>query len=360
MEADDALHQAKDGLQTALDHMQELQRLIGEAAESPQRDGVDAGSVLRVVDRLVGHVASSVSEVKRAIATKPKPPPPPATKNLPAKEPKKLTEPAAKRKSSRNRRLVSTRTTPTKKRTREEPVKAAVQAARPAREPKRVAPDRPARKKADYSLYALFQAPNGAVVLYDPATVKGRGVESRVVTVPVARKNNISVKRSELESVDFERLSPDVQHSVTDRLCAEVLAAASHNLDHILSSGGNLELMKLFAADDERVVADVSSALYGKGALLQMVARNAALLAAHRVQQRHRGAAAQMRGALAEVVEHFHVDWNVELLVRYGVVGELFHRCRTLMLCDLTSTFLKHKAVFGRMHQSFGSDWMVC
>jgi hypothetical protein len=218
------------------------------------------------------------------------------------------------------------------------------------------------KKKTTFGLFSLAKTPTGAIVLYDPDKVKKRGRDAELVTVPVAKKNNVSVKKAELESLSFEELPVEQQNSVTHRLCAEILTIAQANLTSLTDGASGDEVISLLGHGDgnggDTLVesARVASSFYERGGLLQMLAQHSAILAGFREHERlarEEGLGgvtkANYDAALQEVADSFHVNYGVESLRRYHSVGGLFARCPVLMLCNLLTPFKTQHLIIGKM-----------
>ena len=209
------------------------------------------------------------------------------------------------------------------------------------------------KKAVALSLFSLAKTPKGAIVLYDPDKVKKRGREAELVTTPVAKKKNVTVKKADLEGLSFGELSEEQQHAVTDRLCSEVIAIAQANFRCVVDGGAGDEVVSLLRAGGANA-PEVSKRLYRRGGLLQMLARHSAILAGYREHER---LAAQEGGvttkryheALEGVAESYGVDYTVQSLRRYHIVGGLFARCPVLMLCDWLTTFKDQHLIFEKM-----------
>jgi hypothetical protein len=197
-------------------------------------------------------------------------------------------------------------------------------------------------------------------VLYDPEKVKTRGRNAELVTVPVAKKNNITVKKADLEGLSFEEdLSVGQQNSVMQRLCTEVIAIAQANLSSLTNDATGAQVLSLLGDGingDPLQIAQSASSLYGRGDLLQMLAQHSALLAGFREHERLASeedddgvTKVNYRAALQTVADSFHVDYGVESLRRYLCVGKLFARCPVLMLCGVLTPLKTQHLIFGKM-----------
>ena len=209
----------------------------------------------------------------------------------------------------------------------------------------------PAGKREKFSLFSVAKTPKGAVVLYDPRKVVKRGTKAELVTVPLTKKNNARIKRTDLQACSWTDLTLDQQDSLTTRMCAEVRLVAEKNLGVITAREGAGQILTIFRGGDAAVSA-VSASLFQKGSVLQMLARNAAVRASYRAHVPLQGQPNGVRLyeiALQGIIDSYGVDFSVETLRRYRVVGELFHLCPALMLCDFVSTFQDRKELFEHM-----------
>jgi hypothetical protein len=225
-----------------------------------------------------------------------------------------------------------------------------------------------AKKKPSFALFSLVKTPNGAVMLYDPEKVRTRGRNAELVTVPVAKKNNITVKKTELEGLSFEEdLSVEQQNSVMQRLCTEVIAIAQANLSSLTHDAIGAQVLSLLGDGingDPLQIAQSASTLYGHGDLLQRLAQHSAILAGFREHERLAGeedgggggggggggvTKVNYRAALQTVADSFHVDYGVESLRRYLCVGKLFAQCPVLMLCGVLTPLKTQHLIFGKM-----------
>lgn len=210
------------------------------------------------------------------------------------------------------------------------------------------APALAAGKKEKLSLFSVAKTSKGAIVLYDPEKVEHRGKKAELVTVPLTKKNNVRILRTELQPCSWGDLTLQQQDALTARMCEEVRVVAEGNLSVITSGEGAGQIMTIFRGGD---VALASAGLFQKGSVLQMLAKNAAIRAAYGeyVRLQDIGKADTYRSALETVVESYGVDISVETLIRYRAVGELFHQCPALMLCDFVTTLLDRKELFENM-----------
>lgn len=217
-----------------------------------------------------------------------------------------------------------------------------------AKKKRDTAPGAAVGTKGKLSLFTVARTSKGAIVLYDPNKVEKRGRNAELVTVPLMKKNNVRIKRTELQLCQWSELSLNQQNALTARMCSEVRLVAERNFGTITSGEGAGLILAIFRGGGAAVSA-ASAALFQKGTVLQALAKNAAIRASYREYVRLGVGGAVYESALEKVVETYGMDFSVETLRRYRVVGELFHQCPALMLCDFVTTLFEHKELFGHM-----------